>query len=182
MAMKCSNVLAGLAAIVALSQAQIAMAQAAPPPCIKQADLADAVVYAMPSLISAFRAKCGPSLPADGFIGTRGLKLVASYTALQPAAWPGARRFLLGFAQGKATRQDDGMATMLASLPADAVRPFVDALIQQKVSQEIPIKDCGNIERGVSLLAPLPPENMGGLTVFLLRMADVKKPNICESD
>jgi hypothetical protein len=180
--MKYWNVLSGAAAMLALSQSQVAMAQASANSCIKQADLADAVVFAMPSLISAFRAKCGPSLPANGFIGTQGSKLAASYTALQPAAWPGARRFLLGFAQNNTTRQDDGMATMLATLPAEAVRPFVDALIQQEVSKEIPIKDCSNIERGVSLLAPLPPQNMGGLTVFLLRMAYVKKPNICESD
>lgn len=180
--MKPLNLLASVAALLALSQAQVAMAQAAAKPCIKQADLSDAVVYSMPSLIGALQAKCGPSLSADGFMKTQGAKLTGNYTAQQNTSWPGARRFLMQFTASNTKTKDDGMADIIASLPSDAVRPFVDALIQQEVSKKIPVKECKNIERGVSLLAPLPPRNMGGLASFIFKMADVKNPTICENN
>lgn len=177
--MKNLKFLATAGASLALLQSQAALAQSVATPCVKQADLADAVVYSMPSMIGAFQAKCGPALAASGFMRTKGPQLAASYTARQPAAWPGARRFLLNFIQGDPKAKANGMADMLAGLPSDAVRPIVDALIQQEVSKEIPLENCGNIERGISLLAPLPPENMGGLTVFLFQIAKVKKLNLC---
>ena len=179
--MKILKFMANAGALLALSQAHVAMAQAAPQPCINQADLSDAVVYAMPAVIGAFQAKCGPSLAADGFMSTQGAKLSGTYASRQIAAWPGARRVLLQFTANKSKSNNDGVAEMISSLPSDAMRPFVDALIQQEVSKKIPIKDCSKIERGVSLLAPLPPQNMGGLASFLLQMADVKNPSICES-
>lgn len=179
--MKCIKVLAGTAAALAMVQAQVAMAQVPQLPCVEQADLADAVVYAMPSLMGAFEAKCGPKLPADGFMRTQGAKMSANYSAQQSAAWPGAQRLLLQFTSGGTKRGQDGVAEMIASLPADALRPFVDALIQQEVSKKIPLKECQNIERGISYLAPLPPKNMGGLVSFIVELANVKKPSLCEN-
>lgn len=178
--MKSLKVLAGMTATLAMVQAQVAAAQTVQPTCVKQADLADAVVYAMPSLIGAFQTKCGPSLSADGFMSTDGERLSANYVARQSDAWPGAQRVLLQFASSGSKGSNGGMTDMIASLPGDALRPFLDAVIQQEVSKEIPLKDCANIERGISYLAPLPPENMGGLVSFIVQMTDLKKPSICE--
>ncbi len=180
--MKLLKLLATGGAILALTQTHVAMAQATSKPCINHADLSDAVVYAMPAVIGAFQAKCGASLAADGFMRTQGAKLSGSYVAQQNATWPGARRFLLQFAASKTKGSDNGMAEMITSLPSDAMRPFVDALIQQEVSKKIPVKDCRKIERGVSFLAPLPPKNMGGFAAFLLQVADVKNTNICDKN
>lgn len=180
--MKSFKCLASVGALLALSQSHVAMAQAAAKPCINQADLSDAVVYAMPAAIDAFRAKCGPSLAANGYMRTQGAKLSGNYLAQQNATWPGARRVLMQFTTSKSKGSDGGMADMIASLPSDTMRPFVDALIQQEVSKKIPLKDCRQIELGVSLLSPLPPKNMGGLAAFLFQMADVKNPNICEKN
>ncbi|MDZ4308920.1 hypothetical protein [Allopontixanthobacter sp.] len=179
--MKTLRLLALSGALMALTASQVAAAQTAAPPCVRQADLADAVVYAMPSMISALQAKCAASLPANGFLKTQGVQLSASYAARQGSAWPGARRFLLGFAATSVKPADSEMLEIVSSLPAESMRPFVDAMIQQEVSKKIPLKDCRNIERGVSMLAPLPPENMGGLAVFLARITGVKQPAICES-
>jgi hypothetical protein len=179
--MKTLKCLAAASAVLALSQAQVAMAQAAAKPCINPADLSDAVIYSMPALIGAFQTKCGPSLAADGYMRTQGAKLNGTYVAQQNATWPGARRFLMQFTANNNKSGNDGMAEMISSLPAEAIRPFVDALIQQEVSKKIPVKDCGKIERGVSLMAPLPPKNLGGLAGFLFQMVDVKNPSICES-
>ena len=38
------------------------------------------------------------------------------------------------------------------------------------------------IERAMELLAPLPPENLGGLLTFILDVTDVKEPAICETE
>lgn len=184
--MKLRNLLAAASAILALSQTQIAMAQAVSPPCVEQADLSDAVVYSMPSLLVAFDAKCGPSLADDGFIRTQGSELSTAYAAKQEDAWPGAKRFIMQFSERKSEAGTDIAAAdlnaIIGTMPAEALRPFVDALIQQKVAEQIPVKECSNIEHGVSLLAPLPPENLGDLAAFLFKMADVKNPSICESE
>ena len=34
----------------------------------------------------------------------------------------------------------------------------------------------------MELLAPLPPENLGGLLTFILDVTDVKEPAICETE
>lgn len=179
--MKSMKTLAFSSALLALTGSQVAAAQTTAPACVRKADLADAVVYAMPSAINALQAKCAASLPANGYLKKQGAQLTASYTARQASAWPGARRFLLGYAATGAKSVDTEMLNMVSSLPAESMRPFVDAMIQQEIAKKIPLKDCRNIEQGVSMLAPLPPENMGGLAVFLAQIVGVKQPPICES-
>lgn len=177
--MKSIRLLAFSGALLALTGSQVAAAQAGAA-CVRKADVADAVVYAMPSMIGALQAKCAASLPANGYLKKQGAQLTASYAARQGSAWPGARRFILGYAASGAKSVDTEMLNIVSSLPAESMRPFVDAMIQQEISKKIPLKDCRNIEQGVSMLAPLPPENMGGLAVFLAEIAGVKQPAICE--
>lgn len=164
---------AAIAATIALAQPQIALAQQ----CVDQDDVADATVYAMPLLASAFTGKCSDKLAADGFMMTSGDAFVARYAELQDQKWAGAYRLLLSFAaEGKG---GGPMAEMMANLPEESVRPFVDAIIEQKVADEIKVKDCAKIERGIEMLAPLPPENMGGLLAFIMDMSGVDKPSLC---
>lgn len=164
---------AAIAATIALAQPQIALAQQ----CVDQDDVADATVYTMPLLASAFTSKCSGKLAADGFMMTGGDAFVARYAELQDKKWAGAYRLLLSFAaQGKG---GDPMVDLMGSLPEDSVRPFIDAIIEQKVAEEIKVKDCAKIERGIEMLAPLPPENMGGLLAFIMDMSGVDKPTLC---
>lgn len=163
---------AASAAIFALAQPQIAMAQN----CVDQENISDAMIYSMPLLVSAFSAKCGDELADNGFMSVQGDAFTAQYLNRQDAAWPGAYKLLMQFA---AKDGDEAMANLFAALPEESVRPFIDAIIEQKVAEEIKVKDCGKIERGVEMLAPLPPENMGGLLAFLMDMANVKDPIVC---
>ncbi|MGB7374585.1 hypothetical protein [Pontixanthobacter sp.] len=160
------------AAIFALAQPQIAMAQN----CVDQENISDAMIYSMPLLVSAFAEKCGDELADSGFMSTKGDAFAAQYLDRQDAVWPGAFTLLMQFA---AKDGDEAMANLFAALPEESVRPLVDAIIEQKVAEEIKLKDCAKIERGVEMLAPLPPENMGGLLAFLMDMANVKDPKIC---
>lgn len=179
--MKSYKCLSAVCGLLALSQSQLALAQEAAKPCVRQADFADAVVYAMPAVIGAIQTKCASSLSANGFLKAQGAKLRSTYTAQQTPAWPGARRFLMQFTSSGRTDVDGEMGAMIASLPSEAVRPFVDALVQQEVAKKIPLTECRTIEQGISLLAPLPPKNVGGLAGFLFKVSGVKDPAICET-
>lgn len=163
--------------LAAMAQHQVAFAQSTAEQCIAQADISDAVVYAMPILTAGMRSKCGATLAPEGFIATQGDAFVAPYAARQNAAWPGALRMLSQFAGSGAEAGE--MMSMFQSLPADTVRPLFDAIIEQKIAEEIKVADCGKIERGVELLAPLPPQNVSGLVTFLLDVAKVDNPKIC---
>lgn len=155
-----------------------AYAQSSAAQCVAQADLADGVIYAMPILTAAVRGKCAGSLSADGFMAKQGDAFIAPYVARQNAAWPGALRLLSQFGARGGGEGDEMLAT-IQTLPPEAVRPLFDALIGQKLAEEIKVADCARIERGVSLLAPLPPENVSGLVTFVLEIAKVDNPKIC---
>lgn len=160
-------------AMCALAQPQMAMAQE----CVEQADLSDAIIYAMPLIGDAFSETCSGELSDQGFMATKGDEFLAPYRAKQDATWPGALRLLKAF--GDKGKGPDGMSEMIGSLPESALRPFVDAVIVTMVGKEIKPKDCSKIERGVALVAPLPEDNVGDLVAFMMDMADVKNPPLC---
>ncbi|MBW3168429.1 hypothetical protein [Qipengyuania flava] len=164
-----------LVAAIALCQAQVAHAQA----CLAPDDVTDAGIYAIPVVADGFRASCAPHLAADGFFATQGADFVAPYSAMQNERWPGTLRVFLALAAGGGA---DEQADALGELPGDALRPIVDAFFAQKIGEEIKPQDCSKIERAMELLAPLPPENLGGLLTFILDVTDVKEPAICETE
>jgi hypothetical protein len=149
--------------------------------CVASADLADAVVYAMPIAYDAASTACANRLSADGFMKTRGDAYIAAFRDGQAAAWPGAFRFLKTFmAKGEGASEGGmDMGAMIAAMPEDALRPFVDAFVGQMIAGEIKGDACGKIERGLELLSPLPSENIGGLIAFLMELSDAKTPAIC---
>lgn len=164
-------------ALAALAQSQIALAQQ----CIAQQDVSDGVIYAMPSLVQAFETKCAGELADDGFLATSDDTFLAPYRAQQQDSWPGAMRLLMQLAgTGDSAEGGDGaIGKMLEALPSDAVQPFVDAIIVQELSKEVKLQDCAKIERGIELIAPLPPENTGQLVVFILDITGVENPSLC---
>ncbi len=172
--------IAPVLALAALASATAAEAQQKA--CVNPADLSDAIVYAMPVAFDAARNVCGGQLASDGFMAREGDAYIAQFRDGQARAWPGAFRFLKTFMDqggaGKAGKGED-MAAMLSAMPADALRPFVDALVGQMIAGEIKPESCGKIERGLELLSPLPSENMGGLVAFIVEMANVKNPPVC---
>ena len=164
-------------AALATSQAALAQQQA----CVAPADMSDAVVYVMPIAFDAARTACSNRLPRDGFMATRGDAYIEGFRAEQSKAWPGAFRFLKTFMEkdGGEGGSSPEMGAMLSSMPEEALRPFVDALVGQMIAAEIKGDTCGKIERGLELLSPLPTENIGGLVAFLFEMTDMKNPPIC---
>lgn len=167
-------------ALTALASATTAQAQ--DKVCVNAADLGDAVVYAMPIAYDAVGVSCAQQLSADGFIARDGARFIDGFRAKQDAAWPGAFRLIKTFmaqdnAEAGGTEAD--MTAMIAALPEESLRPFVDGLVGQMIAGEIKPDSCGKIERGMELLAPLPAENMAGLFAFVAELADLKNPAVC---
>lgn len=172
-----SRFFAPMLAVAALATAQTASAQQQA--CVQSADLADAVVYAMPIAYDAVRTACANRLARDGFMATQGDAFITDFRARQDAAWPGAFKLLKTFMATDSAQADTDINTMIASLPEDALRPFVDGLVGQMIVAEIKGDNCAQIERGVELISPLPTDNVGGLFAFIAEMADLKNPQIC---
>jgi hypothetical protein len=170
--------LAAIAAVASLGISQAASAQVAGA-CITERELSNLAIYAVPSLVEGVRGKCAPSLSPNGFLATRGDGFAAKYAALQAETWPGAKSAMTKFAAPKAKGEAADSLAMLAGLPDDAVRPLVDALIAQKIGEEVKIKDCVNIERGMRLLAPLDPRDSGALVGFVLAIVKPDDARIC---
>ena len=166
-------------ALSALATSQAAMAQSQA--CVAPDDMADAVVYAMPIAYDAASTACANRFSANGFMKTRGDAYIASFREGQATAWPGAFRFLKTFMAKKegAEGGEMDMGAMIAGMPEDALRPFVDAFVGQMIAAEIKGDSCGKIERALELLSPLPSENIGGLVAFLMQLTDSKDPPLC---
>ena len=136
-----------------------------------------AVRYALPHLLAGVRSTCGPKLSPNGYLAKNGASLLDRYSQGAEAAWPAARVALMTLGGEK----NADMANMLGQMPDAALKPFVDATISSMVATKLKAEDCGDIERGLELLAPLPPENIAGLAGFLLEMADRdKKPKAAQ--
>jgi hypothetical protein len=170
-------------ALAALATASTAQAQ--DQACVNAADLGDAVVYAMPIAYDAVGTSCARQLKSDGFIARDGARFVERFRAKQDKAWPGAFRLIKIFMaqQGsEAGSSEADMTAMIAALPEESLRPFVDGLVGQMITEEIKPDSCGKIERGMELLAPLPADNLAGLFAFVAELADLQNPAVCPAN
>lgn len=170
-------------AFAALATATTAQAQQQA--CVNAADLGDAVVYAMPIAYDAAGTRCAQQFKANGFIARDGAGFIKTFRDKQTQAWPGAFRLIKTFmAQDKAAEggSQADMSAMIAALPEESLRPFVDGLVGQMIAEEIKPDSCGKIERGMELLAPLPADNIAGLFAFVAEIADLKNPPICSAN
>lgn len=124
-------------------------------------------IYAVPGLIDATRQTCAGRLSSSGFLAQRGASLVQRYAAQQNAVWPQARAAMFKYAASKA----DDQLEMFATLPDDAVRPLVDALIRQETAARVEPQSCSYIERMAEALAPLEPAQAGKILGVLFDIA-----------
>lgn len=148
--------------------------------CIAEKQVESLAIYALPAIVKGVQTECVNELSDDGFLAQSGEAFVQPYLAMQDSVWPDAKAgFLLFAAKGEEDQAEDEM-DLLASLPDEAVRPLLDLILTEKVGEEIKLSDCGRIERAVELVAPLPPENTGGLIALIAGLAGVDDPRICE--
>lgn len=165
---------ASLFATQAQAQSQAASA------CLTEREVAQMAIYAVPSLVEGVRGKCGKTLSPSGFLASKGADFAARYAALQNETWPVAKAAILKFVGGKQAQAKgrDSLA-MFASLPDEAVRPLVDAMIAQEIGASLKPAQCTNVERGIQLASVMSPRDSGALIAFVMAMAKPKEPAIC---
>tara|TARA_A100001391_G_scaffold129559_2_gene88722 strand:+ start:5087 stop:5620 length:534 start_codon:yes stop_codon:yes gene_type:complete len=145
--------------------------------CVSEAEVSAMVIYAVPHALRGVRTRCGANLAADGFLVTQGEQLTQRYAAFADASWDDA---LSGLALMAGTPDVEGTEDLrLDKMPPEIVRPLVDEMIAQKVSQMVAVPDCGRIERAVEAFAPLEPNELGQISAVILSLTGVKKPKIC---
>lgn len=149
------------AAILALCPS---LAQAAQP-CLTPAEASSLTAYALPSAIAGTAKRCAPTLGNSAFLRTGGTELASRYAARKAQNWPAAKAAFL-----KMGAKDQG-AAMLASLPDPSLQQMVDAFVEGMVAQNIPLDRCGEIDRIVGLLAPLPAQNTAELIAVVFGLA-----------
>ena len=153
------------------------LAQAAQP-CLTTVEASSLAAYALPSAISGATKRCSATLAPSSFLRTQGSQLAARYAGRKAQTWPSAKAAFLKLGAGK----DDG-AALLAGLPDPSMQQLIDVMIEGLVSQKVPVAQCGDIDRIIGLLAPLPPQNMADLIAEVIGLAG--KPGgevaICKS-
>lgn len=153
--------LAAGAAVALALQPTIASAQQS---CLTENEVSAIAIYSLPGLVRSVRLRCDGQLAPSGYLARRGDALTARYAALQDGAWPRAKSGMLKvLARKSGTGQNRQNLEMISSLPDDAVRPLVDALIVQELSPKIDVKHCGRIERMIEIASPIDPEIAGSL-------------------
>lgn len=142
------------------------MAQAATP-CLTPAEASSLAAYALPAAITGTAKRCTPTLGASAFLRRGGTELAGRYAARKLQNWPLAKQafFKIGGA-GK-----DQSSELLRTLPDPSLQQMLDAVIEGMVAQEISTAKCGEIDRVVGLLAPLPAQNMADLIAVVLGLA-----------
>ena len=165
--MKFSSTFAPLLALAALAAAAGAQGAERKLPDLSGEEVAALAVYAVPGLIAATSVTCSGRLAQDGFLARRGASLTQRYAAHREKAWPLARQAMFKFA---GSREGDQLK-MFASLPDEAVRPLVDALIEQEAAARIRPASCRNVERMAEALSPLEPPQAGRILGVLFDIA-----------
>ena len=166
-------------ALAALVTAQAAQAQQQT--CVAPADLADSVVYAMPIAYDAVSNRCAQRLSASGFMAKKGSGFIDQFRKRQDSAWPGAFRMMRTMMATDADSAGDDLnfAAIMAAMPEENLRPFIDGMIGQMIAEGFRPDDCAKVERGLELLSPLPVENVGGLVAFIAEIAKLDDPPVC---
>ena len=173
-------------AATALVQTEAASAQS----CVSEAEVSALFVYSMPSVLESARNSCDGKLSRDGFFATNGSRLIGRYAALQNETWPKAKRALLlyaGSGKGNAPKLKNAPdalrnidpAQLLGSLPDNVVRPMVDAIIVQKVAEQVKPQSCRNIERVAAAISPIEPSAAAVLLGTVMSLVGLNNPDIC---
>ncbi|PCD03043.1 hypothetical protein COC42_01030 [Sphingomonas spermidinifaciens] len=119
------------------------------------------LLYLAPDLLAQATRTCAPVLPASAYL-RRNADLGRRYAGASADAWPAARG-------GIAKIAGPDVAPLLDSAFAAAA---VSSLVAPLVAQEITAGDCPQIDRILSLVAPLPPQNVAGIAVAFLQLAN----------
>lgn len=137
---------------------------AAPPPCITYAEFNDMSRFMLPAVIEGAAAKCQASLPADAYLPNAGRALAARLSAASDVHKAGA---IAAFARIGGGRMPEGLSL-------DTMAGLMRDMAKSELFKKVTAEDCVKINEAAELLAPLPPENIGGLLRLLVELGGKK--------
>ncbi|KTR82351.1 hypothetical protein NS277_13745 [Novosphingobium barchaimii] len=152
-------------------------------PCLTPAEASSLAAYALPAAITGTTKRCAATLAPTAYLRKSGAELATRYSARKAQNWPQARA---AFFKIGGTKQN-GSSDLLNQLPDPSLQQMLDAIIEGMVAQEIPTAKCGEIDRIVGLLAPLPAQNTADLIAVVIGLgsktgkAATDKFAICKS-
>lgn len=147
---------AGAGGVKAALTMLLATAQPQPRPCLTAVEAETLVTVALPDVLRQTGVRCAAKLAIGSPLRRTDGEVLKRYDRAADAAWPAAR-MALGKLSGSMI---DGL------LQSDYARPLLGSLIAPVIAARLPVEDCGAIDRLVTLLAPLPPQNVAGLIVI----------------
>lgn len=139
--------------------------------CMNPEEIRGFVGYVLPDVVSSVVSKCGPNLRTDGYFSTRGSQLAERLAVGKEASWPMARaafRKMGGDFKGQPK----------ASLSERTIRSLIDNEMVAKLTTELPLTMCRDIETIVAPLDPLPAENMVQLLAAIFGVAGRKGSDV----
>lgn len=136
---------------------------AGPPPCLTRAEVTDLTLFLLPAVLDGAAEQCRASLPAGAYLLAGGRSLSQRLMA-DPSHGPGAVAAIRKIA-------GDGLPPELSP---DTLRGFARDMLGKAMLSDVKPADCGAINEAAELLAPLPPQNIGGLIAVGLSIAGRK--------
>ena len=150
-----SRVLANTLALLALTTATAAQAQADAPQCLTRNEVHGMMAYFAPTMIHQLGENCRTFLPESGYMAKSLPSVEARYAAGKDSAWPMARSAILKFMSTEVKGQFDP-----SKLSDAALRPMADEILVQKLSFKMNKDKCLDAEDILQALAPLDPALM----------------------
>jgi hypothetical protein len=156
---------AAVLALIASAELQAAQTQQAQT-CLTRPEVRGMITYFMPSVLQSAIDSCAGQLKPESYLLGRAPTMVEGLEAGRSDAWPMAKQAILKIGNDRAK----GSADMLANLPEEAIGPLITAMVVQEVSADIKPKNCGDIDRVLTTLEPLPASNMVDLVTEVLML------------
>lgn len=155
----------GIRAAVAFAAMLAVVPAQAQRPCLNGAEAEALATVALPDIIRQTGTACSAQLPANSLLRRTASPMLARYDAAADQAWPSARGAIVKLS-------DPAVEALLGSQFA---RPLLSSLIAAMIVGRIATRDCGTIDRLVTLLEPLPPRNTAGVIVTTLQYLQTAK-------
>jgi hypothetical protein len=133
--------------------------------CITTAEAEAMTLVALPDMIQQTGIVCATRLPATSLMRRTDSEFLARYRSAADRAWASARAAIV--------KLSDPMIDSL--LQSDFARPLLTAALAPVLVGRINPADCATIDRFVTQLAPLPPQNTAGVIVTTLRYFKAEK-------
>jgi hypothetical protein len=134
--------------------------QAPPPPlCLDRTDVNEITVFLLPIALDSLADKCRSALPANAFLLNGGHVLSLRLASEGSAHWRGV---MAAIAKLGGERVPAGISQ------ATSAQVFRE-MMRGEVIDKLKPADCADVNEAAELLAPLPPENIGGLVRLLIR-------------